>query len=138
METFDLIEPDEKTMELLASLEKVGFIRMTIKRAVRIEVVSKLLVPGSVKAAVIQKGPEEQKPYKREEQKPKKRIEFVCPKCGQHQKKAKRGDLCWRCQKKANDINQVHAPRDTPPPAQEHESNPLSQRRKDFELNRME
>jgi ribosomal protein L37AE/L43A len=95
---------------------------VTVKRAVQVEFVSKLLAPGSVKAAVTQKEPRESKP--------KKKIEYVCPNCRQHQKKSKSGDLCWRCQKKADAINKAHAPISMTPPgnqpqAREHETNPL-------------
>jgi ribosomal protein L37AE/L43A len=100
MESYNLANPDSNVMELLHCLEKSGSVRLT--NLVRVEILDGLDVASLQKTVV-----------KKAVTRPDNNA-FHCPKCGMAQRKSKHGDLCWRCQKKADEINKSHAPVDDP------------------------
>lgn len=107
MKTFNLVDPDFNTMELLHCLEKSGSIRLTMN-LVLVEILDGLDVVSLQKAAC---RAAQQTVVKKAVSRPDNNV-FHCPKCGMAQRKSKHGDLCWRCQKKADGINKSHAPVD--------------------------
>lgn len=112
METYNLVDPDSNVMELLHCLEKSGSVRLT--NLVRVEILDGLVDAASLQKAVV----------KNAVTRPDNNS-FHCPKCGMAQRKSKHGDLCWRCQKKADEINKSHAPVDDPQPVRSQEVEPM-------------
>jgi len=118
MDVYTIENPNANYLELLAGLRDKGLIEMEIHVIVRIRDADQKKGTDRV---IDRSKPQYHRPDN---------LQFKCPKCGMNQRKSKHGDLCWRCQKKADAINQVHAPisitpSGNPPQAREHESNPL-------------